>query len=802
MNDDPEETRRPDGHAPAVTDRVALPDRYEDLGRIAAGAMGEVRRVRDRRLDSTLAMKITRWEVYRDPDLRQRFLDEARVTARLNHPGIISVHDLGELPDGRLWFTMEEVRGLTLAHVFGALHAASSRARWGEAEGFTFRRAVEALARVADAVAYAHAQGVVHRDLKPANVMVGAFGEVVVMDWGIARLHAHERPGTAAAHGEETGYGVVLGTPAYMPPEQAFGLADRVGPRSDVYALGAMLYHLLAGRPPGTPRPEGPPPLVDTPPLDETLVEVCLRAMAYDIDARPKDASQVASRLLDWLEGSLRRERALGLVQRARAMGPEAVALDTEARALRSEADAILSVARPHTPTDHKLPGWRLEDASREKHVAARRRELEAMQTARAALDLDPDLPEAHALLAEHHRRQVEAAEVRGDEDGAREHEALLRVHDRGEHARWLAGDGAVTLVTDPPGATVHLFRYEDRDRRRQEVPAGVLGTTPLVRVPLGRGSWMLRIRAPGRAEVAYPVHVRRLEHWDGVRPGDAAPTKVRLPLEGELGPDDRYVPAGWFTSGDPGAVDGLRVRRWWVDGLVVRRHPVTNAEYLAFLNALVDDGRADEARAFAPTEHHGPADGLRVLWPTGPDGRYTVDGIADTNAILWAPDSPVVLVDHPAAAAFCAWAAARSGRAWRLPHDLEWEKAARGADGRRFPWGDFIDATWCRVAQSDAAGAGRVAVGAYPLDVSPYGVNGLAGNVRDWCANDYQRVGLPAGIDIVPVALGDQDPAYRMLRGGSFFSSTDLCRAAGRFAASPGTRNTGAGFRMVASYP
>jgi serine/threonine-protein kinase len=165
-----------------------------------------------------------------------------------------------------------------------------------------------------------------------------------------------------------------------------------------------------------------------------------------------------------------------------------------------------------------------------------------------------------------------------------------------------------------------------------------------------------------------------------------------------------------------------------------------------------------------------------------------------------WGPDQPVVLISHHAATAYCAWEATRTGLPWRLPHDLEWEKAARGVDGRRFPWGDFVDATWCRAAHSEAGRVGRVDVDAYPLDVSPYGVRGLAGNVRDWCANDYQRTGLPADVQVVPTRLGAQDPAFRMLRGGSYFSTTDLCRVGGRFAAAPSLRNNGAGFRMVRS--
>src|SRR5689334_22830123 len=128
-------------------------------------------------------MKLLRVDHVDRDDVRRRFLVEAQITAQLQHPGIVSVHDRGELPDGRLWFTMEEVRGRTLRDVLDELHAEGFGAT---PSGWTFRRAVDAFARIAQAMAYAHSRGVVHRDLKPENLMVGEFGEVLVMDWGLA----------------------------------------------------------------------------------------------------------------------------------------------------------------------------------------------------------------------------------------------------------------------------------------------------------------------------------------------------------------------------------------------------------------------------------------------------------------------------------------------------------------------------------------------------------------------------------------------------------------------------------------
>ena len=144
----------------------------------------------------------------------------------------------------------------------------------------------------------------------------------------------------------------------------------------------------------------------------------------------------------------------------------------------------------------------------------------------------------------------------------------------------------------------------------------------------------------------------------------------------------------------------------------------------------------------------------------------------------------------------FSEWRSTKTGRPWRLPHGLEWEKAARGVDGRFFPWGNFAESTWANSANARESQPGRLPVDSYPLDVSPYGVRGMAGNVRDWCINAYSRDGVPDGsrLTVDPPA----EAAYRMMRGGSWASKIDLCRLASRFADPPSTRFSVTGFRLV----
>ena len=180
-------------------------ERYEDLGLLGRGGMGEVRRVRDRVLGRELAMKLLPPETGDTAEARARFLAEARLTAQLQHPGIVPVYDCGALPEGLLWFTMLRVRGRTLGTVIRALHAAPDSSRIE-----TRSRVIDAWARACEAVAYAHGEGVVHRDLKPDNVMIGDMGEVLVVDWGIARGAGRTAGGPTS--GGVSGRGTLAGT--------------------------------------------------------------------------------------------------------------------------------------------------------------------------------------------------------------------------------------------------------------------------------------------------------------------------------------------------------------------------------------------------------------------------------------------------------------------------------------------------------------------------------------------------------------------------------------------------------------
>jgi eukaryotic-like serine/threonine-protein kinase len=342
------------------------------------------------------------------------------------------------------------------------------------------------------------------------------------------------------------------------------------------------------------------------------------------------------------------------------------------------------------------------------------------------------------------------------------------------------------------------------RDRRLVPEDMGVIGATPLRAVRLPKGSYRLRVRAPGRAEVIYPTLIERGAHWDGCAPGEEEPFPITLPGEGDLGPDDCHVPAGWcWIGGDPGAADSLPARRIWIDAFVIRRFPVTNLEYLEFLNDLVSSGREAEALAACPAAQLGMADRAA--------DRRAFDRLVDGSFVLGKDDwgnpfestHPVVLVGWHAAMAYAAWLAARTGAPCRLPDELEREKAARGVDGRLFPWGDHPDATFACALESHAGPPMRAPVDACPIDESPCGARGLSGNARDWCVNVWRREGpaIDAGRLRIEAARAD-DPGYRAVRGGAWSSPLDLSRSAARFGNRPDVPRLTMGLRLVRSVP
>jgi tetratricopeptide (TPR) repeat protein/tRNA A-37 threonylcarbamoyl transferase component Bud32 len=294
------------------------PEHYILTEEIARGGMGRILRARDRRLGRQIAIKEN---LVNTGDHARRFEREARITARLQHPSIVHIHEAGVWPTGEPFFAMELVAGRSFDDVISRATTLDHRLAL-----------IPNVLAVADAIAYAHHQGIIHRDLKPKNVLVGDFGETVVIDWGLAkdmsgRGHESDDPFRTPALEGATEVGKVVGTPAYMPPEQARGHA--IDQRTDVYALGAVLFHLLAGRPPITGRNTdevlariiaGPlPSLAEAQPdVPADLLAIVAKAMAFAPGDRYPSARELADDLRQFQTGQLVGAHRYSLGQLAR----------------------------------------------------------------------------------------------------------------------------------------------------------------------------------------------------------------------------------------------------------------------------------------------------------------------------------------------------------------------------------------------------------------------------------------------------------------------------------------------------
>jgi formylglycine-generating enzyme required for sulfatase activity/serine/threonine protein kinase len=776
----------------------------DELGR---GGMGRVLRARDIDLCRELALKISLGGAHGGTtDDAARFIEEARVTARLDHPGIVPVHDLGLDADGQPFFAMKLVQGRELGEVMGLARA--------NARGWSTTRVVGALLKVCEAVAYAHTKGVVHRDLKPANVMVGDYGEVYVMDWGISRVLGDEREGAtilhhtscdaAASDGAQaqsssalTRAGSILGTPYGMPPEQARG--EPVGPAADIYAVGAMLYQALAGR-----RPyempgvsvaasavllrvlQGPPePLRRLAPrAPAELVAITERAMARRADDRYHDLRALAEDLRAYLEGRVVRAHRTGALAELRKW------IARNRLAAAGLAGALFAVVAG-------LAWSRQLEATSKRELDLASDYFRARVARDSADELWPAAPanisalegwvaRVEALLA---RRALHAERLRRLESSPLvDPTELGRQRALGEYFDELDGRGAaeVGLLASVRARLEFASTIEERSMRAPDVAerwraasASILaGDTHAAYEGLALAPQLGLV--PLGADPASGLH--EFAHLETGVPA-TRDALGRIQMRPETGVVFVLVPGGTFHLGasadegpnhDPEADQNERpVRALTLRPFFLSKFELTQAQWQHVTGA---------------NPSHWPAGSEPELTPTNP-----------VEEVSWNEAQAVL---------------GRMGLV--LPSEARWEYAGRAGTDTPFVVSVGELARFVNVADERYQSVFHPTYAVEPFDdgfgyhapvgslaPNPYGLHDMLGNVFEWTLDVYASYTLPrSSVDGTCLASegevrdGWWSPDYRVIRGGSFELPTHYARVSHRVNFAPSTISHSVGVR------
>ncbi len=779
---------------PLVTRRQRIQfARYQIGGELGRGGMGQVLLARDPHLCRNVALKTLLRGKKISPRRVARFITEAQLTAQLDHPNIMPVYEIGVLEDGGVFFTMKAIQGITLQEVLRRLR---KRDPLAIAE-YTQRRLLNIFLPVCMAMAYGHDRGVLHRDLKPANVMLGPFNEVLVMDWGLARVikkpsmipelldeERFEEDGVAVL---KTRDGAMIGTPGYMSPEQLECREERLDPRSDQFSLGSILYELITYRHafPGKSPAEVQwrmkhrgliPPRKRAPEMSipEELEAICMRSLAMEPDARFPSVLDLHHAIDAFLEGARRKAEAESRVEVGREAFSRYAALRDVLLAQNFETREARKELKGWASPEVKRLVWSLEDQAAETEAEVTEAFNTAMTAFEHALSHDPDNLAARQGLADLYWTRFEESEQRHSPTEMDFYRRRLETYDDGRYAKLLQGEGRLSVDTDPGDAEIYLYRYEQQDRYLVPGQENHLGFAPLRNEPIEMGSYLLIFHLDGYLDTRVPLHVGRRQRRE---------LAVRLFTADEVGESFVHVPAGRFLrGGDSLAVLAPEGEEVFVDDFLISRYPVTNLEYLEFLNELAT--RSDEAAAqHVPRLQRGGISADEPCWSRDESGLYVLP--EDVVEIPWHPQMPVTCISWEDAQAYCQWLTQRSRRTCRLPSETEWEKAARGVDGRIFPWGDHFDPNYCKMRDSRAGEPEPEPVGAYPVDDSAYGVRDMAGGVSEWCQDWH-----------------DEMPQLRVLRGGAWAFGEIHCRVASRAGDQPRSTGPFYGFRVAIELP
>ncbi|MBL0217300.1 MAG: SUMF1/EgtB/PvdO family nonheme iron enzyme [Myxococcales bacterium] len=736
-----------------------LGSRYKKLFPLGSGGLGEVTACEDMVLGRTVAVKAghLRGDVdsYSSKIILAR---EAKIISHLEHPNIIPIYDAGTDGTRGPYYVMRQVTDTSLEVIL-------RRKRNGEGDprDYTLGRLLRYFLQVCNAVDYAHHRGVIHCDIKPANILLGDYGEVLLVDWGLAQSRAHP-------------LGVRGGTLGYMAPEQMDPTIERYDERTDVFGLGAILYEILAGK---SAFPEvkssdittvgkdplamyQPPPLpsrvvpLDVPPEIE---DICMRAIAIDRADRLANARMLADAIDEFIEGSKQKERKRIEADASADAGEELAERYHEFVESRPEKLNVYRSLRadiaPWADTDDKQDLWDAEDIVRVTDALQVRTFQSAVSAYERALDAVPNHTRARRGLARMFWSELQRARRRGDGLDEIAYEQLLREVDDGEFVEQLRRDGQLEVTIGEFPGRVTLAKLVDRDRRLVEGSVETIAERPVHKRTLPAGQYILNANVGERGQtIAWPISIDA---------GDACAITITAPAT-PLGENEVLIPGGRARlGGDPLSTETDEPLILDVPTFILQRHPVTFEQWFEFLDAL----RAKDPELVGP---HLPRTTLGMpTWQRGGSGNWVPDASVPAIQVPLDPQRyPVFGISAESAEVYAAWLSERDGLTWRLPTEIEWEKAGRGTDGRVYPWGDHFDATFCKMRDSRPGPPLAEPIGAFLWDVSPYGVCDLAGGVADWCIPDPRRT-------------APREPREVVSRGGAWCDWPIDCRLASR---------------------
>ena len=483
----------------------------QELGR---GGMGIVQLVKDLDIGRHVAMKTLNPN---DPDaesLVQPLISEAQTTGQLQHPNIIPVYELGATSAGEVFYTMKAVSGMTLKDVL-------RRLRQSDVAEYTERRMLNIFGQICLALHYAHNSGVVHRDLKPDNVLLGAYGEVLVMDWGIAYVMGREsflsQPG------------LVVGTPHYMAPEQARGEIHLVDARTDIFALGVILYEILTLETPITTtdtdqaldqvralvtpkRPEKS--AVTDRPAPPVLADICVTAMSPDPEERYPNARMLYDMIEAYLEGSAENERRNRMAMQELAIGIQALDQYMELRRQRDKLERRIQreerkVHRWDSAVD-KRKLWELKGGYSHMELRVTQAFTTAVNHFSRTIGLVPEQPQARAALANLNWARFEEAEKRGDISNMMYFaDRVMKFNDEHGSGPLQSGTAFINVRSFPEGAMLTIFDFSGGVPDTALESGTSLGPAPAVHVDLNMGLYLLVARKEGYRDARMTIFVR-----------------------------------------------------------------------------------------------------------------------------------------------------------------------------------------------------------------------------------------------------------------------------------------------------